>query len=99
LRAEIDIPEINAEEAGSLRAAVAQPDAFRAAGLDYNAVLAGAQVSLQRRPDGRAYIRITSDRIVTEPFIDLILEVEDEGCIGEPGRQPAPSKLGDLSRR
>jgi pilus assembly protein FimV len=74
LRAEIDIPEINAEEAGSLRAAVAQPDAFRAAGLDYNAVLAGAQVSLQRRPDGRAYIRITSDRIVTEPFIDLILE-------------------------
>ena len=74
LRAEIDIPEINAEEAASLRAAVAQPDAFRAAGLDYNAVLAGAQISLQRRPDGRAYIRISSDRIVTEPFIDLILE-------------------------
>nr|MBP6852649.1 hypothetical protein [Rhodoferax sp.] len=40
LRAEIDIPDINAEEAASLRAAVAQPDAFKAAGLDYNAVLA-----------------------------------------------------------
>ena len=74
LRAEIDIPDINAEEAASLKAAVAQPDAFKAAGLDYNAVLAGAQISLQRRADGRAFIRITSDRIVTEPFVDLILE-------------------------
>jgi len=74
LRAEIDIPEINAEEAATLKAAVAQPEAFKAAGLDYNAVLSGAQISLQRRADGRAYIRITSDRIVTEPFVDLILE-------------------------
>lgn len=74
LRAEIDIPDINAEEASSLKAAVAQPEAFKAAGLDYNAALASAQISLQRRADGRAYIRITSDRIVTEPFIDLILE-------------------------
>ena len=31
--------------------------------------------------------------------IDLVLEVEDEGRIGKPGRQAAPSKLGDLSRR
>ena len=74
LRAEIDIPDINAEEASSLKASVALPEAFRAAGLDYNPVLAGAQISLQRRADGRAFIRLTSDRIVTEPFVDLILE-------------------------
>ena len=74
LRAEIDVPDINAEEAASLRASVALPEAFRAAGLDYNPVLAGAQISLQRRADGRAFIRVSSDRIVTEPFVDLILE-------------------------
>ena len=74
LRAEIDVPDINAEEAASLKASVALPEAFRAAGLDYNAVLASAQVSFLRRPDGRGYIRLTSDRIVTEPFVDLILE-------------------------
>ena len=74
LRAEIDVPDINAEEASSLKTSVALPEAFRAAGLDYNAVLAGVQISLQRRPDGRAFIRLTSERIVTEPFIDLILE-------------------------
>ncbi len=74
LRAEIDIPEINADEASSLRPVVASPDAFRAAGLEYNPALAGVQISLQRRADGRAYLRLSSDRPVSEPFVDLILE-------------------------
>ena len=74
LRAEIDIPDINAEESSTLKAAVASPEAFRSAGLDYNAAMAGLRVSLQRRPDGRAYIRLTSDRPINEPFVDMILE-------------------------
>ncbi len=74
LRAEIDVPDINAEESSTLKAAVASPEAFRSAGLDYNAAMAGLRVSLQRRPDGRAYIRLTSDRSVNEPFVDMILE-------------------------
>ncbi len=74
LRAEIDVPEINAEEAASLKASIASPDAFRAAGLEYNAAMASLRASLQRRPDGRAFIRLVSDRPVNEPFVDLILE-------------------------
>ena len=74
LRAEIDIPDINAEESSTLKAVVASPEAFRSAGLDYNAAMAGLRVSLQRRPDGRAYIRLTSDRPINEPFVDMILE-------------------------
>ncbi|MDP3413837.1 MAG: fimbrial protein FimV, partial [Polaromonas sp.] len=74
LRAEIDIPEINAEEAASLRASVASADAFKAAGLEYSAAVTNLQISLQRRPDGRSYLRLTSDRPVSEPFVDLILE-------------------------
>jgi len=74
LRAEIDIPEINAEEAASLRPAIAAPSAFRAAGLEYNPALAGVQITLQRRADGRAYIRLVSDRVVSEPFVDLIVQ-------------------------
>jgi len=74
LRAEIDVPDINSEEASSLRVGLASPDAFRAAGVDYGAALASVQVSLQRRADGRAYLRLTSTRPVTEPFVDLILE-------------------------
>ncbi len=36
LRAEIDIPSINAEEAASLQTVIASPEAFRAAGLEPN---------------------------------------------------------------
>jgi pilus assembly protein FimV len=74
LRAEIDVPQITAEEAASLSTSVAKPEAFRAAGLEYNAALANAQISLQRRANGTAFLRLTSDRVVNEPFVDLILE-------------------------
>jgi pilus assembly protein FimV len=74
LRAEIDVPEITAEEAASLRATIANPDAFRAAGLEYNAALGAAQLSLQRRSNGTAFLRLNSDRPINEPFVDLIIE-------------------------
>jgi pilus assembly protein FimV len=74
LRAEIDVLEINAEEAASLRATVASPEAFRAAGLDYNPAIGNLRVSLQRRANGRSFIRLNSDRPVNDPFVDMILE-------------------------
>ena len=74
LRAEIDVADISAEEAASLKAGVAPADAFKAAGLEYSAAVTGLQVSLQRRADGKAYLRLTSSRPITEPFVDLILE-------------------------
>jgi len=100
LRAEIDVPDINAEEAASLKAGAASPEAFRAAGMEYNPSMGGLQISLQRRPDGRAYLRITSDRTINEPYIDLILEaswssgriVRDYTMLFDPPnlRQPQP---------
>lgn len=77
LRAEIDIVDINPEEAASLKATVASPEAFKAAGLDYNAVAAsGLDLQLERRPNGRAYLRVLSNRPITEPFVDLIVEAK-----------------------
>ena len=75
LRAEIDILDINADEAASVRTSIAPPNAFVAAGLEYNAAVSGLQTSLQRRSDGRSYIRLSSDRTVNDPFVDMILEV------------------------
>ena len=74
LRAEIDVPQISADEAASLRVGVASADAFKAAGLEYTAAVVGLQVTLQKRPDGRSFLRLSSSRPVTEPFVDLILE-------------------------
>ena len=75
MRAEIDITSLSAEEAGTLQVRLASPEAYRAAGVDYNAVLSGAQASIARRADGRPYVRVTSDRAVQEPFIEVIVEL------------------------
>ena len=75
LRAEIDITSMTPEEAASLRVRIASPEAFRSAGIDYNAVLPGTQAVMQRRSDGRPYLRLTSNRPVQEPFVDVILEL------------------------
>ena len=74
LRAEIEVPQITADEAASLRVGVASADAFKAAGLEYTAAVVGVQVSLQKRADGRSFLRLSSSRPMTEPFVDLILE-------------------------
>jgi pilus assembly protein FimV len=74
LRAEIEVPDMNAEEAASLKTSIASPEAFAAAGLEYNASITNLKATLQRRADGRPYIRLTSDRPVNDPFVDMILE-------------------------
>src|SRR5438105_3402060 len=74
LRADIDIPDINADEVSSLRAVLASPEAFRAAGFDYNASLSGVEITLVRRPDGRYVLQLSSHNAVNDPFIDLIIE-------------------------
>ncbi|HUG23306.1 type IV pilus assembly protein FimV, partial [Piscinibacter sp.] len=75
LRAEIDVTSLTPEEAANLRVRVAPPEAYRSAGVDYNAVLPGTTATLLRRPDGQPYLRLTSDRAVQEPFVDVILEI------------------------
>ena len=74
LRAEIEILEINDEEASTLRPRLALPDAFRASGMEYSAALNGLQISLQKHTDGRPYLRLSNSRPVNDPYVDLILE-------------------------
>ncbi len=74
LRAEIDVPQISAAEAESLLVNPASPEAFRAAGLEYNAAVSTLRISLQRRADGTSFLRVQGDRVVDDPFVDLIVE-------------------------
>ncbi|MDQ5897562.1 MAG: pilus assembly protein FimV [Pseudomonadota bacterium] len=75
LRADIDVTSLTPDEAANLRVRVAPPDAYRIAGVDYNPVLPSTAVTLQRRADGTPYLRVTSERPVQEPFVDVILEL------------------------
>ncbi|MEY4100492.1 MAG: hypothetical protein RL300_1663 [Pseudomonadota bacterium] len=99
LQAEIEISDINADEAASLKVQPASAANFRSAGLDYNPVLTGMRMSLQKRPDGRSYLRLSSDRVVQEPFVDLILDAAWQSgrlvrnytmLFDPPGMRPAP---------
>ena len=73
LRAEVEVTSITPEEAATLRLRVAPAEAYRAAGMEFNAALASAQVQLVRRADGRQFLRLNSDRAVVEPFVDVIV--------------------------
>ncbi len=75
MRAEIDITTLSPEEASTLQVRIASPEAYRAAGVDYNAVLATLQAGIVRRADGRAAVRLSGDRAVQEPFVEVILEL------------------------
>ena len=74
LRAEIELPQITPAEADSLRATTASPDVFRAQGMEFTPTMNNLQIQLQRRPDGTAVLRLSSDRPVNDPFLDLVLD-------------------------
>lgn len=74
LRAEVDVLEITPEEAASLRVGLAAPETFRSSGMDLSSAIAGLQITLQRRADGRAYLSVVGSRPVNEPFVDMVLE-------------------------
>lgn len=99
LRAEIDVTSLTPEEAGNLKVRIAPPESYRSLGVDYNSVLPSTQATLLKRADGRPFLRLTSDRVVQEPFVDVILElswatgrlVREYTLLFDP---PAPQAIG-----
>ncbi|WP_443114277.1 FimV/HubP family polar landmark protein [Herbaspirillum seropedicae] len=74
LRAEIEVTAVSAEEAGKLSAKLAPAEAFRRANVDYNPVLGSLSFAVEQR-QGRHVIRISSSQPVSDPFVDLLLEL------------------------
>lgn len=74
LRAELDITA-SREELASLAARVASVDVFRQANVEYAPVLSSVRFSLDKRPDGKPYFKIHTDRAVNDPFIDFLVEL------------------------
>ncbi len=75
LRAEVEITALGRDEAGSLSARLASPDAFKQAGLEFNPALGSLRFAVERRPSGSAIVRITSAQPINEPFVDLLVEL------------------------
>ncbi|MCX7230089.1 MAG: pilus assembly protein FimV [Burkholderiales bacterium] len=74
LRAEVEVTSLTREEGQTLSAKLAPPEAFRQAGLEYNAALAALRFAIEPR-GGRTFVRITSTQPLNEPFVDLLVEL------------------------
>jgi pilus assembly protein FimV len=75
LRAEIEVVSLQRGEAESLSARIAPPEAFREAGVDYGAVVPRVRAALERRPNDRYVIVLSTPQPVEEPFLDVLVEL------------------------
>jgi pilus assembly protein FimV len=79
LRAEIDLTSLTPEEFESLTARIASEDAYRQANIQYSAALTGAKLSIEKRSSSSHYVKVSSDKPIIEPFIDILLELSWPG--------------------
>ncbi len=74
LRAEIELSATR-DELVDMKAQLASQEAFKQAGLDYATPLLGIKFNLEKRPGGQSVIKLSSDRPINDPFLDLLLEL------------------------
>ena len=75
LNAEIDLVSLQPGELDSLTARVATPEAFRDARIEYAPSLRLLRFSVEKRPTGQPYLKVTSVAPINEPFVDVLIEV------------------------
>jgi len=75
LNAEIDLVSLQQGEAEALNARVAPPEAYREARIEYGGSLRLLRFSVEKRADGRSFVKVTSIGPINEPFLDVLIEV------------------------
>jgi pilus assembly protein FimV len=74
LQAEIELTATR-EESASISAKLASPEAFKKAGIDLLPALMSIRFTLDKRSNGQPFLRLTSDRPINEPFVDMLIEL------------------------
>src|SRR5438105_1372525 len=75
LAAEIEIVSLQPGEDEGLAARLAAADVFAQAGIDVNPALNTVRITIERR-DKRPYLRVTTRDPISEPFLDLLIELQ-----------------------
>lgn len=78
LDAEIEFSALTSTEAESLTIRLASPDNFVQSGIDYSPVLRSLRFSVEKKGD-RHVIRISSDLVMSDPFLNLLIELNAAG--------------------
>lgn len=74
LRAEIEVTATQAELT-DMKARLAPQELFKQAGLDYATALLAISFNLEKRPNGKAVIKLGSSRPINDPFVDMLMEL------------------------
>ena len=72
--AEIELISPTADELAGLKVGLASPELYSRYGIDRPLYLSSFTFSVQRNRDGRAAIKVSSNRSVTEPFVTILVE-------------------------
>lgn len=75
LVAEVDLTIAAGDDVDSIRANIASPAVYRAAGVEYQGILQAIRVQVLRRPNGRPYLRLASSQSINDPYLDILVEV------------------------
>ncbi len=75
LAAEIELFSADKAELESLSATLASDQAFRDARVEYAPVLSALRFSVEKKPNGKAVLKVSSSRPVNDPFIDMLVEL------------------------
>lgn len=105
LAAEIELFAADKAELDSLSANLASDQAFRDARIDYAPVLSSLRFTVEKKRDGRAVLKVTSSRPVTDPFIDLLVElnwasgrlVREYTMLLDPPGMPVPQAVAPVA--
>ena len=78
LLAEIDLNDITIQEQIELRAGMASADIYKVTQVEYpniNGTPLDINVELMRRDGGRYYLKLSSDKSISNNFVDLLIEL------------------------
>lgn len=73
--AEIELINVSREDLATLKVQPAPPAAYEAANLRFDPALNALRLSVERRANGTPYIRASSLRRVSEPYLDVVVEL------------------------
>ena len=84
LNAEIELVSVQKNETFTAR--LAPIDIYQRAGVPYDVVLGTARVTVNQRANGDQYLKVTTGRPLTEPFLELVIELNSQHGAGKGGQ-------------
>ncbi len=76
LDADIELLSVDPAEVDDVTVSLASADTFSKMGLERPAVLMRVKFDVKRRANGKYYVKVTSRKVISEPFLDFLVEVK-----------------------